>query len=109
MRHDGLFRTPDALAQLCKLPIRFTRLHHLSAVSVQRIIDDPLCCIDFVIVFVAEMTKAFGNRLQTWPFRLIIKRIVRVRAIHDFSEKDEGRIIRKAMFFRMASNEHSLP
>src|SRR5262249_53331816 len=78
-----------------EVTVWFSCLHHFFAVSIQRIVDDPLSGIYFMIVFVAEMSKAFGNGFKSRSFRLTIERVVRVRGIHDFSEKDKRGVIRK--------------
>jgi hypothetical protein len=44
---------------------RTSTFHHLLAIRVQRLIDDPLCRIDFVIVAKSQMPKSLGDRLQS--------------------------------------------
>jgi hypothetical protein len=86
--------------QLLEITVWFSILHHLFAVGIERIVNDPLGSIDLVIVFVAEMPKAFGNSFKSRSFRLTIERVVRVSGIDDLSEKDKRKIIRKLIFFQ---------
>jgi hypothetical protein len=85
----------DCRLKLFEVTVRFSCLHHRLAISIERIIDDPFGCVYFVIVFVTEMPKAFGNGLKSGAFWLTVKRVVGVRGIYDFSEKDEREIIGK--------------
>ena len=60
--------------------------YHLFAISIERIVDDPFGCIESMVIFVTEMPKALGDGYEPWPFRLMIKRVVCVGAIDDFSK-----------------------
>src|SRR5690349_18915702 len=42
--------------------VRFALPHHLAAVGVKRVVDDPLGRVELVIVLEAEVTEAFGDR-----------------------------------------------
>ena len=82
---------------------------HLLAVGVKGVVDDPFRGIDGVIVLVPEMPKSLGDRFEARSFRLAIKRVVGIGAVDDLSKQDERRIAPEPVFFRIASNEHSLP
>src|SRR5262249_7995694 len=86
--------------RLFEITIWLSVLHHLLAIGIESVIDDPLCCIDLVIVFVAEMAKTFSDGFEPGPFRLAIERVVRVCCVDDFSEQDERRIMRKLVFLQ---------
>src|SRR5437899_2332295 len=72
-----------------KRSIDFALPHHLAAVSIQSIIDDPFRSVDFMIVLESQMTKPLCNCVETGTFRLMPERVVRVRAIDNFSEQDQ--------------------
>src|SRR6266446_5702623 len=57
--------------------------HHLFAVGVQRIVDNPLCCVDFVVVRKSQAAKPFRDGMQSSAFRLLPQRVVGVRPIYD--------------------------
>src|SRR5262249_32399066 len=92
-KSTGTFGLPHR--ELFEVSMCLSRLHHLFAISIEHIVDDPLGRVYFVIVFVAEVPEAFGNCLKSGPFRLIIERVVGIRGIDDFSEKDYRGIIHK--------------
>src|SRR5262249_8635834 len=73
-KSTGTFGLPHA--SYLKSPSGFPALHHLFAIRIEHIVDDPLGRVYFVIVFVAEVPEAFGNCLKSGPFRLIIERVV---------------------------------
>src|SRR5215470_1931119 len=79
-------------ASLHEISLRLALPHHLAAVGIERVVDDPFRSIERVIVGIAEMPKAFSNRLESWPFRLLVEGVVRIRAIHDAAEQDQRRI-----------------
>src|SRR5215470_3584528 len=72
--------------------------HHLLTVSIERVVDDRLCCDHFVIVFEAKVPKAFGDRVKPRGLRLIPQRVVRVGAVYDLCQKNDGWITREPMF-----------
>ena len=49
--------------ELLEITDRLSCLHHRLAIGIKRVVDDPLGCIHFMIVFVTEMPEAFGNGL----------------------------------------------
>src|SRR5262245_27965700 len=73
---------------------------HFLAVGVKGVVDDPLRGVDGVIVFVSEMAKSLGDRFEPWSFRLVIKRIVSVGAVHDLSKQRQRRIFRGSIFLQ---------
>src|SRR6266568_2257586 len=94
MRPPGLAPTQWSLPFSCfseRLPPA-SPLNHLLAVSIQRVVNNPLGRVDFVIVPEIQMAESFGNGIQPGPFRLVPQRIVRIRAIHNFSKQHQGRI-----------------
>jgi hypothetical protein len=82
--------------------------HHLPAVSVKRVVDDPLGGIHGVIVLEAEMAEAFRDGFKARRFGLLIEGIVGVGAVDDPAQQHEAGSV-NLYFFKIASNEHSLP
>jgi hypothetical protein len=64
-----------------EIAVRLSSLHHLFAISIERIINDPFGRIHLVIVFISEMSEALGDRFQSGSFRLAIERVVCVRGV----------------------------
>jgi hypothetical protein len=62
--------------------------HHLLTIGIECVVDDPLGCIERVIVFISKMAKAFGDGLQARSFGLPIQRIVGIGAVDDLAEQD---------------------
>jgi hypothetical protein len=52
--------------------VGFAVTHHLLAVRIKRVVNDPLRIIQRVIVLIAKMAKAFGDGLQSRPFGLLV-------------------------------------
>src|SRR6266852_3826332 len=75
-------------------------LHHLLAIRVQRIINNPLGCIDFVIVLKIQAAKPFRDGVQPSALRLLPQRVVGVRAIHDLAKQHQRRIRRQTVFLQ---------
>src|SRR5216683_5132770 len=71
--------------------------HHLPAVSVERVIDDPLGGILFVVVLETQVAEPLGNRLQPFSLRLAPERVVGIRAVDDLAEQDQGRVTRQSI------------
>ena len=69
-------------------PVWFPFAHHLLAVSIKSVIDDPLGRIEFMVVLKAQVPKAFSDSFKSWAFGLIPERIVGVSPIDDFTEQD---------------------
>ena len=53
-----------------------------------------------MVVLVAEVAEAFGDRFQARPLRLIVERVVGVGAVDDFAEQHEGGIAGQLVFFQ---------
>ena len=77
--------------------------------SVKGVVDDPFRGVDGVIVLVSEIAKSLGDRFKSRSFGLMVERVVGIGAVDDLSMQDERRIAPEPVFFRIASNEHSLP
>jgi hypothetical protein len=54
------FRTIQSTNELTR---RFAALNHLFGIGVEGVVDDPLRGIEFVIVLIPEVPKAFGDGL----------------------------------------------
>ena len=65
----------DALAMA--FAVMLSLAHHLPAIGVEGVVDDPLGGIERMIVRVAEMAEALGDRFEPRPLGLPIERIVR--------------------------------
>src|SRR6266852_3546436 len=89
--------------------LRLPALHHLLAVSIQRVVNNPLGRVDFVIVPEIQMAESFGNGIQPGPLWLVPQRIVRIRAIHNFSKQHQGRIARQIVFLQTGLKRTFLP
>src|SRR6266852_5212213 len=81
-------------------PIRLTALHHLFAVRVERIVNNPLGRIDFVVVLKIQPAKPFRDGVQPRALRLLPQSIVGIRAIHDLPKQQERRIARQIVFLQ---------
>src|SRR5229473_1059894 len=57
--------------------------HHFLTIGIQGVIDDPLGGVLLMVVFVAQVAEAFGNRLQPWPLRLVPQGVIGICAIDD--------------------------
>src|SRR6266478_1685742 len=75
-------------------------LHHLLAICVQRIVNNPLRCIDFVVVLKIQAAKPFRDGVQPRALRLLPQRVVGVRAIHDLAKQHQRRIPRQIVFLQ---------
>ena len=89
--------------------VRLSLPYHFLAIGIEGVVDDPFRGIERMIVFTAEMAKAFGDCFQTRSFRLLIERIVGIGAVNDLAEDASARLSVRLYFFKIASNEHSLP
>src|SRR5215831_18629248 len=78
---------------LDKVAIGLAPTDHLLAIGIERVVDDPLCGIESVIVFVAEVAEALGNGFEARPFGLMIKGVVRIGTVDDPAEENERVII----------------
>src|SRR5262245_26405223 len=74
--------------------------HHLLAVRIEGVVDDPLRGIQFMVVLEAELAKPFGNGIEPRTLGLMIKRVVRVGAVDDPAEQDQRRIAGELVFLQ---------
>src|SRR5882757_415552 len=84
-------------------------LHHLLAIRVQRIVNNPLGCIDFVVVLKIQASKPFRDGVQPRALRLLPQRVVGVAPFTILPSNTSAGFAARSYFFRIASNEHSLP
>lgn len=57
--------------RILKCPARLPAPHHLLAVQIQRIVDNPLCRIDFPVIAEPQVTKPFSDSIQSSGLRLM--------------------------------------
>src|SRR5271154_7100624 len=88
-------RSPGRSELFRKLTRGLAALHHLAAIRIKRVIYDPLGGVERVVVLVAEMSEAFGHRLESRPFGLMVERVVGVGTIDDPAKQHEGGIARQ--------------
>src|SRR5260370_1247443 len=69
-------------------------------IRVQPIINNPLRCIDFVIVLKIQAANPFRDGVQPRALRLLPQRVVGVRAIHDLAKQHQRRIRRQIIFLQ---------
>src|SRR5260370_3387732 len=75
-------------------------LHPLLAIRVQRSVNNPLRCIDFVVVLKIQPAKPFRDGVQPRALRLLPQRVVGVRAIHDLAKQHQRWIRRQIVFLQ---------
>ena len=83
---------------LDKVAVGFAVTHHLLAVRIEGVVNNPFRSIYRMIVLVTEMPKAFCNGLQSRSFGLLVQGVVGVRAVDDLAQKDKRAIIRQLVF-----------
>lgn len=64
-------------------PIRLSALYHFFAVFVQRIVNNPLGRVDFVVVLKIQVAKSFCNGAQPGTLRLLPQGVVSICAIDE--------------------------
>jgi hypothetical protein len=74
--------------------------HHLPAVSVKRVVDDPLGGIERMIVLEAEMPEAFRDGFKARRFGLLIEAIVGVGTVDDLAQQHERGVIAQLVLFQ---------
>src|SRR5216683_2996991 len=87
-------------ASSAESPVRLSAIHHLFAVGVERLVNNPLGRIDFVVVPEIKMAKPFRDGLQSRALRLLPQRVIGIRAIHDLPEQHECRIPRQIVLLQ---------
>src|SRR5262249_50029943 len=85
---------------LRKRAVRPAVAHHLLAIRIERVVDDPLRRIERVVVLEAEMPEALGNSLEAGAFRLMIKRVVGIGAVDDLAQQHQRRIAGELEFLQ---------
>src|SRR5262249_41897119 len=83
--------------------------HHLPAVSIKRVVDDPLGGIHGVIVLEAEMAETFRDGFKARRFGLLIEGIVGVGAVDDLAQQHERRVTDQLVFFQDRLERALLP
>src|SRR6201991_1902149 len=63
--------------------MRLAALYHFQAIRIERVVDDPLRGIVFMVVLEAEMPKAFGDSFEARPLGLMVQRLVGGGAVDD--------------------------
>ena len=91
---------PPRVKSIGELASRFAALHHLFGVSVERVVNDPLSGVDFVIVLVAEVSEALGDCVKSWALGLMVQRVVGVGPIDDPAEQHESGIACQLVFLQ---------
>jgi hypothetical protein len=79
--------------------IRLSSPHHLLAISVESVVNDPFGGIQLVIVFEAKMPKSLGDGVQTGRLWLMPQRIVGVGSIDDLRQQNKCWIARQPVLF----------
>src|SRR2546423_1655301 len=89
-------RSPRAARQMpvsaYEAAVRLAAIYHLAAIRIERVVDDPLSRIVFMVVFEAEMPEAFGDSFQARSLRLLIQRVVGVGTVNDPPQQHQGRV-----------------
>jgi hypothetical protein len=62
-------------------PARFPLAHHLLAVGIESVIDNPLCRIQLAVVLEAQVPKSFSDRFKSCALGLIPERVVGIGSI----------------------------
>jgi hypothetical protein len=78
-------RIGTAPTSILEHSIRLALSHHLPAVRIKSIVNDPLRGIERVVILVAETAEAICNCFKSGPFGLMVKRVVGIRAVNDFA------------------------
>src|SRR5262249_9938225 len=93
----GVDRRPTCVIALVDLrseiAVVLSLPHHLLAVTVKRVVDDPLGGINRMIVLEAEMPEAFPEAFKARRFGLLIEAIVGVGAVDDLAQQRERGVI----------------
>ena len=70
---------------LDKVAIGFAVTHHLLAVRIEGVVNDPFCGIYCMIILVTEIPKTFCNGFQSRSFWLLVQGVVGVRTVDDLA------------------------
>src|SRR5258705_7778800 len=83
-----------------EVAVRLAALYHLAAIRIERVIDNPLGRIVFVVILEAEMPKAFGDSFESWSLGLMIQGVIGVGAVDDPPKQHQRRIAGQLVFFQ---------
>src|SRR6266513_4352094 len=72
--------------------VGFALTHHLLAISIEGVVDNPFGGVLLMVVLETEVTEAFSNRLQPLALRLVPERVISISPIDDLAEQDQGQI-----------------
>src|SRR6266436_4980628 len=75
-------------------------LHHLLAVGVERIVNNPLGRIDFVVILKIQTAKPFCDSVQPRALRLLPQCVVGIRPIHDLPKQRQCGVLRQFVFLQ---------
>ena len=75
---------------LGKLTRGLAPLYHFAAIRIERVVYDPFCGVERVVVLVAEMAEAFGHRLEPRSLGLMVERVVGVGAVDNPAKQHKG-------------------
>ena len=78
--------------------MRLAALYHLTAIRIERVIDDPPCRIVFVVVLEAKMPESFGDSFEAGSLRLMVQRVIGVGAVDDPPKQHQRRIAGQLVF-----------
>ena len=83
---------------LSECTFRLVAPNHLLAVPVQRVVDNPLRCVDRLIILEAKMPKALRDRAETRCLGLVPQRVVGVRTVDNLGKEHHGGITVEIVF-----------
>src|SRR6266511_3993741 len=73
-------------------PARPTVSYHFLAVGIERVINNPLRCVDLMVVLEPEMSKTLGDGFESRRFTLMPQRVIGVRTVYDPGQQHQRRI-----------------
>src|SRR5579859_7324790 len=88
----------SVMASLLERAIRFTLFQHLLAIGIKSIIDDPLGSILFMIIFIAQVTEALSNGVESCRLWLLPQRVVGISPIDNLAKQYQRWISGQAIF-----------
>src|SRR4029077_19050732 len=96
---EGICTLSNSSRRILKSSARLAAFHHLPAIGVKRVINNPLGRIDFMVVAEVQLSKSLGDRIQSSSLGLMPQRVVRVGAVYDFSQQPQRRVCRQIVLF----------
>src|SRR5262249_5609230 len=85
-------------SRLDEIAVGLAPLHHLLAVGIEGVVDNPLGGVQGMVVLVTEVTEAFGDGFKPWSFGLMIECVVGVGAIDDLAKENERGVPHQLVF-----------